>query len=147
MPAWTRHSFIINSFMWCRNRGVSIIQNTFQNEMHQRWRYDTVFGNIMDHVYAITFSYFLDYQTFAWHGTVTCRSDFARSLTDSVSVKKSSPPTNCLIPNDRGWGFFLNPFLNPFPNHFYRGQRLALRLKLCRSNVLCLYRLKDIGCC
>lgn len=43
--------------------------------------------------------------------------------------------------------FFLNPFLNPFPNHFYRGQRLALRLKLCRSNVLCLYRLKDIGCC
>lgn len=60
--------------------------------------------------------------------------------------KSLSPPTNCLISNDCGF-FFLNPFLNPFPNHFYRGQRLALRLKLCRSNVLCLYRLKDIGCC
>lgn len=28
---WTRHSFIINSFMWCRNRGVSIKQmHTFK---------------------------------------------------------------------------------------------------------------------
>lgn len=124
------------------NKTDAYFQNTFQNEMHQRWRYDTVFRNIMDHVGTITFSYFLEYQTFAWHVTVTWRSDFAL-----CQWKSLSPPTNCLIPNDCGCCFFLNPFLNPFPNHFYRGQRLALRLKLRRSNVLCLYRLKDIGCC
>lgn len=95
------------------NKTDAYFQNTFQNEMHQRWRYDTVFGNIMDRVCTITFSYFLEYQTFAWHVTVTCRSDFAL-----CQWKSLSPPTNCLIPNDCGCFFFLTHFLTRFPTIF-----------------------------
>lgn len=101
------------------NKTDAYFQNTFQNEMHQRWRYDTVFGNIMDHVCTITFSYFLEYQTFAWHVTVTCRSDFAGSLTDSVSVKKSFS-TYKLSHTEWLWlvFFFLTHFLTRLPTIF-----------------------------
>lgn len=101
------------------NKTDAYFQNTFQNEMHQRWRYDTVFGNIMDHVCTITFSYFLDYQTFAWHVTVTCRSDFAGSLTDSVSMKKFFS-TYKLSHTEWLWlvFFFLTHFLTRLPTIF-----------------------------
>lgn len=149
---WTRHSFIINSFMWCRNRGVSIKQmHTFKIRFKMKCTSDD--GMIRS--LAISWIMYVPSRSVislsTRHLPGMLRSHVAQILLDLWRTlcqwKSLSPPTNCLIPNDCGWFFFLNPFLNPFPNHFYRGQRLALRLKLCRSNVLCLYRLKDIGCC
>lgn len=152
MPAWTRHSFIINSFMWCRNRGVSIKQmHTFKIRFKMKCTSDD--GMIRS--LAISWIMYVPPRSVislsTRHLPGMLRSHVAQILLDLWRTlcqwKSLSPPTNCLIPNDCGCFVFLNQFLNPFPNHVYRGQRLALHLKLCRSNVLCLYRLKDIGCC
>lgn len=95
------------------NKTDAYFQNTFQNEMHQRWRYDTVFGNIMDHVYAITFSYFLDYQTFAWHVTVTCRS-ILLCVSEKVFLHLQTVSYRMTVVGF----FFLTHFLTRFPTIF-----------------------------
>lgn len=146
---WTRHSFIINSFMWCRNRGVSIKQmHTFKIRFKMKCTSDDGMIRSLAISWIMYVPSRLVISLSTRHLPGMLRSHVAQILLDLWRTlcqwKSLSPPTNCLIPNDCGCCFFLNPFLNPFPNHFYRGQRLALRLKLCRSNVLCLYRLKDI---
>lgn len=145
---WTRHSFIINSFMWCRNRGVSIKQmHTFKIRFKMKCTSDD--GMIRSLAISwIMYMYVPSRSVISLstrHLPGMLRSHVAQILlcvSEKVFLHLQLSHTEWLW-----FFFFLNPFLNPFPNHFYRGQRLALRLKLCRSNVLCLYRLKDIGCC
>lgn len=121
---WTRHSFIINSFMWCRNRGVSIKQmHTFKIRFKMKCNSDD--GMIRS--LAISWIMYVPSRSVislsTRHLPGMLRSHVAQILlcvSEKVFLHLQLSHTEWL------WGFFLNPFLNPFPNHFYRGQRLAL---------------------
>lgn len=111
---WTRHSFIINSFMWCRNRGVSLKQmHTFKICFKMKCTSDD--GMIRS--LAISWIMYVPSRS-----VISLTTRHLPGMLRSHVAQILSPPTNCLIPNDCGCFFFLNPF----PNHFYRGQRLAL---------------------
>ena len=63
----------------------------FQNDMQlwKRWLCATSIANTTNCVTAITFNYFLTFETFVLHVTISSHPEFAASLTDTAPIKIS----------------------------------------------------------
>lgn len=106
-----RHSFIINSFMWCRNRGVSLKQmHTFKICFKMKCTSDDgmIWSLAISWIMYVPSRSVISLTTRHLPGML--RSHVAQILLDLWRTlcqwKSLSPPTNCLIPNDCGWFFF-----------------------------------------